>query len=137
MALDGTTQTTFRVRRIALLHRTPAGRPSRRRFAQGSVAVLLIAASVFVWIGTAAAHTPHDPSSDVELSPSYARDGKVFAVSASRLLVGDGTSSTWTQLVNGLPRSPENGESIAQVAISPSDERIMYVSSRVGGVFRS
>ncbi len=92
---------------------------------------------MFVWIGTAAAHTPHDPISDVELSPSYARDGKVFAVSASRLLVGDGTSSTWTQLVNGLPRSPENGESIAQVAISPSDERIMYVSSRVGGVFRS
>jgi photosystem II stability/assembly factor-like uncharacterized protein len=99
--------------------------------------VIVAAAPFFVWIGPAAAHTPHDPISDVALSPSYARDGKVFAISASRVLVGDGMSSTWTELVRGLPRSPESGESIAKIAIAPSDENIIYLSSRVGGVFRS
>jgi hypothetical protein len=101
------------------------------------LAVTVVAASFCVLVGPAAAHTPHDSISDVELSPSYSRDGKVFAVAASRLLVGDGISSTWTQVVRGLPRSPEAGQSIARIAIAPSDARIMYLSSRLGGVFRS
>lgn len=102
------------------------------------VVLALIAVSLVAWEQRAYAHTPHDSISGIAVSPTYASDGKVFVIAANRLLVSSaGDPYGFRPIVRGLPRAPENGESLAQMSISSSDPRVMYVSSRIGGVFKS
>lgn len=104
---------------------------------RAALVAALIAVGVVLVAVPAGAHTPHDDISDVVFSPTYAQDGKVFVVSASRLLVSADDDYHWKPLVRGLPRAPEEGKSLFRVAIAPSSPATMYLTSRVGGVFRS
>ncbi len=99
----------------------------------------MLLSAVLVGVGgrTADAHTPHDSIDDVVVSPNYAEDGSVFVIAANRLMVSTDSPYRWQPLVRGLPRAPEDGKSLDRIAISPSDPDVMYVSSRVGSVFRS
>lgn len=93
--------------------------------------------AVGIHASPAGAHTPHDTVTGVAFSPTFQKDGRVYVIAASRLLVSEAGKDNWKPLVRGLPRAPEEGEGIARIAISPSDPDTMYVSSRVGGAFRS
>ena len=87
--------------------------------------------------GRADAHSPHDVISDVVASPSYADDGKVYVISGNHLLVSTDDAYAWKPLVRGLPSMPQEGKTLAQLEISASEPQVMYMSSAVGGVFRS
>lgn len=97
----------------------------------------VVAGALLVLPVPASAHTPHDDVSDVVVSPRYAQDGKVFVISGNRLQVSTDGPYHWKPLVRGLPRPPEDGKSLARIAISPSQPDTMYVTSFVGGLFRS
>jgi photosystem II stability/assembly factor-like uncharacterized protein len=113
-----------------------AGRRRGRWFGCAAT-IALIGAIVTLLPAPAGAHTPHDNVSDVAFSPTFARDGKVFTVAASRLFVSSSDSYHWRPIVRGLPRAPEDDKTLARIAMSPSDRSVMYVTSRVGGVYRS
>jgi photosystem II stability/assembly factor-like uncharacterized protein len=80
----------------------------------------------------ASAHAPHDDIVQVLASPAYASDGTAFVVSRGFLMRSIDGGSTWAQLVNGLDRPRPN-----QIAIAPSDPRVMYLAVPGGGVYRS
>ena len=101
------------------------------------LALVLSAVAIGVVEPRADAHTPHDDVADVAFSPNYAKDGKVFVISGNRMLVSTKDPYHWKPLVRGLPRPPEETKSLAKFAISTTDPGVMYVSSRIGGVFRS
>lgn len=101
------------------------------------VAAALVVAVSGLTVTPASAHTPHDDVSDVAFSPTFSEDGTVFVVAASRLFVSVPGATRWKPLVRGLPRAPEEEKSLNRIAIAPSDPDTMYVTSRVGGVFRS
>ncbi|MBK5288782.1 MAG: hypothetical protein JJE46_09970, partial [Acidimicrobiia bacterium] len=103
----------------------------------GALAAVLAFVACALLAQPAAAHTPHDDVSDVAFSPTFAEDGKVFIVAASRLFVSEPGDYHWKPLVRGLPRAPEEQKSLFRVAIAPSDPDTMYVTSRDGGVYRS
>lgn len=114
------------------------GTPRRRRgLGAVALAVGLFSLVLTAFAGPAGAHTPHDDVSDVVFSPDFAKDGQVFTVTASRLFVSDPGPYHWKPLVRGLPRAPEEDKSLNRVAIADSAPRTMYLTSRVGGVFRS
>ena len=102
-----------------------------------AVAVVLGALAPWAFPTVAGAHTPHDDVSDVAMSPTFARDGRVYVIAGSRLFVSEAGDYHWKPLVRGLPRAPEEGKTLARIAIASSSPETMYVSSRVGGVFRS
>jgi len=114
-------------------------RPSTRLGRALAVALVaaVVAGALLVLRAPASAHTPHDDVSDVVVSPRYAQDGKVFVISGNRLQVSSDGPYHWKPLVRGLPRAPEDGKSLARIAISPSHPDTMYVTSFVGGLFRS
>lgn len=118
--------------------RAPVGGRRRGRAALYCLLVVAIAAGFIVLAESeATAHTPHDTVSDVAVSPNWADDGKVFVIAGNRLLESTGGAYGWHPLTRGLPRAPEMGKSLSRIALDPSDPDIMYVSSRVGGVYRS
>ena len=77
-------------------------------------------------------HTPHEQISDVAVSPSFATDHTVFTISDGRPLRSTDGGKHWVEIERGL-----TGESVAQYAFSPVDPKIMYLSTRGSGVFRS
>lgn len=109
-----------------------------KRFKRRAPLALLLIATLIGTVGHRAdGHTPHDSVSYVAVSPSYAQDGKVFAIVANRLLVSTDGAYGWKPLVRGLPHPPEEGETLFRIAIAASNPAVMYVSSRAEGVFRS
>jgi photosystem II stability/assembly factor-like uncharacterized protein len=107
------------------------------RSALALVLVVLVVGLLGVTSRRADAHTPHDVVADVVASPSYAEDGKIWAISGNWLLVSKNDGRSWKPMVRGLPNMPQDGKTLAAMAISASDPRVMFVSSAVGGVFRS
>lgn len=115
-------------------------RPERgiRPWAALALALFVVALGLVADTGqTAYAHTPHDNITDVITSPQYSEDGKVWAISGNRLMVSTDEGRSWKPLVRSLPSPPQDGKTLANLAIAASDPRVMYVSSTVGGVFRS
>jgi photosystem II stability/assembly factor-like uncharacterized protein len=104
---------------------------SARRFV--GRAVLLSAAVLFVAPATpASAHTPHDDIVDVVASPDFARNHLLFAISNNRALRSTDLGQHWTEMARGL-----TGKTLARFAFARSDPRVVYLSSRGGGVYRS
>jgi photosystem II stability/assembly factor-like uncharacterized protein len=80
----------------------------------------------------AVAHTPHDDIADVEASPAFAQDHTLLAISNNRVLRSTSASPQWTEATRGL-----SGKTLSGFAFAPSDPRVVYLSSRNGGVYRS
>ena len=104
------------------------------RAARRTLAVLAIALVSSVATGPARsfAHTPHDDIVSVVLSPTFARDQTVLAISDNRVLRSTDAGAHWIELVRGL-----TGTRLADFAIAPSDKHVVYLSSRGAGVYRS
>ena len=81
----------------------------------------------------ASAHTPHDTIIDVEMSPDFATDRTVYAISRSYLLKSTDAGTSWTRLVRGIT-GPFR---LSSIAVSTQDADTLYLSSQGGGVLRS
>lgn len=78
------------------------------------------------------AHTPHDVIADVAVSPAYATDHTVVAISDNRGIRSTDGGKHWKEMAVGL-----TGEPLARLAFAPTDSQIIYLSSRGGGMYRS
>ena len=97
-------------------------------------AVLLLLATLMVDAGTAKAHSPHDDVADIAVSPAYAEDQTVFAIVRGRLMRSTDGGSTWVEIVRGLGGTTQV---LARVAFAPTDERVVYLTTRGEGVLKS
>ena len=102
-------------------------------FARSALAASLLA---FAMLETSAergfAHTPHDDTTHVVVSSSFATDQTVFAVSGYRPIRSTDGGANWVEIVQGL-----TGQTPARFAMSPVDHHVVYLSSLGGGVYRS
>jgi photosystem II stability/assembly factor-like uncharacterized protein len=112
-------------------------RPVRRLAVTSAVVLAGIVGALLVALVPAEAHTPHDDVSDIALSPSFETDRTIWAISGNRLLRSPDAGITWDARVLGLPRAPEVDKSLSQVAIVEEHPEVMYLTSRIGGLFRS
>ena len=78
------------------------------------------------------AHTPHDQIVHVAVSPAYATDHTLLAISNNHSLRSTDEGQHWVETVHGL-----GGQIFSRFAWAPSDPEVVYLSSRNGGVFRS
>lgn len=109
---------------------------SRRRnkwVAAGAAALVASAVVAALAAPDAQAHSPHDVVSDVELSPEFRQDRTAYAIVREYLLRSDDGGDTWVRLVRGL----DNQGQLSAVEISPTNKKILYVSSRGDGLYRS
>ncbi len=81
----------------------------------------------------AMAHVPHDAIADVALSPNYDRDQTVYTISREYLLKSTDGGATWRRLLRGI----DNRSPFSAVAVSSTDPRVLYVSSRGDGLYKS
>src|SRR5919106_1230066 len=87
-----------------------------------------------------APHTPHDDVYDIAVSPDFATDGVVFALSRDMFLKSTDGGRTWHNVVRGLNNMGKYFTDTAQrfsVDMSVSDKRIMFFASRGDGVYKS
>ena len=112
-------------------------RPVRRLALTLALVLAGIVGALLVALVPAEAHTPHDDVSDIAVSPSFEADRTIWAISGNRLLRSSDAGISWDARVLGLPRPPEVDKSLAQVAIVEQQPEVMYVTSRIGGLFRS
>ena len=98
------------------------------------LAALVAFVTLIVDVDTADAHSPHDDVGDIAVSPAYAEDRTVFAIVRGRLMRSTDGGRTWVELVHGA-----RGETrvLAHVAVAPSDEQVMYLTTLGDGVLRS
>jgi photosystem II stability/assembly factor-like uncharacterized protein len=96
------------------------------------VASLLVIAMLATSAERGFAHTPHDVIANVVVSPSFATDHTVFAISDDRPLRSTDGGEHWVEMVRGL-----TGQTLGHFAISPVDPQVVYLSSRGAGVYRS
>lgn len=92
---------------------------------------LVLAFVVAGLAAVASAHTPHDPASQVLLSPAYAEDSTGFVVSEGRILRSDDALATFVEVVNGVTSAASS------VAMSPADTDVVYATTSDGYVLRS
>jgi photosystem II stability/assembly factor-like uncharacterized protein len=85
-------------------------------------------------VDIANAHAPHDDVGDIAVSPAYAENQTVFAIVRGKLMRSTDRGRTWVEIVRGV-----GGETqvLARVAVAPSDERVVYLTTRGDGVLRS
>jgi len=82
------------------------------------------------------AHTPHDPTDVLTLSPSYGRDDNtIFIAISDQLLKSEDGGYSWKQLANGL----DNSHLISSVCISPYyiEDKTLFFSTKGDGIYRS
>lgn len=79
----------------------------------------------------AAAHTPHDVIGDVAVSPAFADDATVWAVTQSKLVVSHDGGATWRELHHGVP------DAVTAVEVAPGDPSTLYLLAAGGRVVRS
>lgn len=110
--------------------RRTRGRP---RPVDVAVAGVLCTLLSLVFPLVASAHTPHDSIADVEMSPDFATDRTVYAISRSYLLKSTDAGTSWTRLVRGITGPFK----LTSIAVSTQDADTLYLSSAGGGVLRS
>jgi photosystem II stability/assembly factor-like uncharacterized protein len=90
---------------------------------------------MLLWGGGAAhAHTPHDDIGDVAISPAYAEDHTVIAISRNRLMRSTDRGTTWREMARGLG---DEGQVPARIAVAPSDPAVLYLTTHGDGVLKS
>lgn len=113
-----------------------AGRRRTGRIRAG--AALLAAAaglvgSLVLGASPAAAHTPHDDIVDVAVSPGFAKDHTVLAISDNRVLRSTDGGRRFQETVEGIdPTIP-----VAHFGFAPSNPEVVYLGSRGAGIYRS
>jgi photosystem II stability/assembly factor-like uncharacterized protein len=110
------------------------GPPGVRGMCRVAVALAVLCLTPLGGGGVAHAHTPHDDIGDVAVSPAYAEDHTVFAISRSRLLLSTNGGTTWREIVRGLG---DESQVLARLAAAPSDAHVLYLTTRGDGVFKS
>jgi photosystem II stability/assembly factor-like uncharacterized protein len=98
------------------------------------LAVVLILVTILVDVDPARSHSPHDDVADVAVSPTYAEDETVFAIVRGKFLRSTDGGSTWAQMVRGLGN---DSQVLARLGVAPSNEQILYVTTRGDGVLKS
>jgi photosystem II stability/assembly factor-like uncharacterized protein len=96
--------------------------------------ILVAAMTLIVDVDIADAHSPHDDVADIAVSPAYAKDRTIFAIVRGRLMRSTDGGRTWVEIVQGVGGA---NQILARVAVAPSDERVVYLTSRGDGVLRS
>jgi photosystem II stability/assembly factor-like uncharacterized protein len=94
---------------------------------------LVCAVVLALQVATAHAHSPHDDIYDVVLSPRYEQDGTAFTISRDMFLKTVDGGETWTNIVRGL----DNKYQLNSIDISEQDPRVLFMSSRGDGVYKS
>jgi photosystem II stability/assembly factor-like uncharacterized protein len=82
----------------------------------------------------ASAHSPHDDVADIAVSPAYADDQTVLAIVRGRVMRSTDLGRTWVEMVRGLGGT---GQVLTRVVFAPTNERIVYLTTRSDGVLKS
>ena len=90
--------------------------------------------TLLVDIDPAGSHSPHDDVADIAVSSAYAEDETVFAIVRRKLLRSTDGGSTWAEMVRGLG---DDSQVLARLGVAPSDEQVLYVTTRGDGVLKS
>jgi photosystem II stability/assembly factor-like uncharacterized protein len=98
------------------------------------LAILVASVTLIVDVEIADAHSPHDDVGDIAVSPAYAEDRTVFAIVRGRLMRSTDGGTTWVEILHGVGGATQI---LARVAVAPSDERVVYLTTRGDGVLRS
>ncbi len=111
---------------------------------------LSLALSVLTVVGSAPAsfaHTPHDVITSIAASPSYAQDHTLLAISDDHVLRSTDAGAHWVESTRGLGAISHDAEAtdtatvraktLGRFAFAPSDPRIVYLSSRGVGIYKS
>jgi photosystem II stability/assembly factor-like uncharacterized protein len=117
-------------------HRTWPCRSVNRLILSVRVGLVIVVAAMtlIVDVDRADAHSPHDDVGDIAVSPAYAEDRTVFAIVRGRLMRSTNGGSAWVEIVHGVGGATQT---LARVAVAPSDERVVYLTSRGDGVLKS
>jgi photosystem II stability/assembly factor-like uncharacterized protein len=111
-----------------------AARGAGRFLAVCGVCSLIVASLIGFLADDASAHTPHDVIEAVVVSPKFAQDHTVYAISRTLLLKSTDGGSTWTKLEMGVdPKGP-----LVALGISAQDPATVYAAGYGGsGVYAS
>lgn len=96
--------------------------------------VLLLLLTLVVDAHGASAHSPHDDVTDIALSPAYAQDRTAYAVVRNKVMRSTDGGSTWVEIVRGVGGV---GQALARFGVAPSDEHVIYLTTRGDGVLKS
>ena len=100
----------------------------------GAVAGVGITAALVVGPAQpAATHTPHDVVVDLEVSPRFEEDQRVWAIVREDLLRSDDGGDTWIRLVRGLDHEYQ----LRAIEVSAADPDVLYAATRGDGIYRS
>ena len=94
--------------------------------------VLTTVTALVVPTGQVSAHAPHDQIADVLISPDFATDRTVFAISRNRFMRSTDGGSSWSEIVRGI-----TGDDATTVAVAPSSAQTVYLGTRDNGILRS
>jgi photosystem II stability/assembly factor-like uncharacterized protein len=99
------------------------------------VAVLIVAAALFIDVRDLCAHSPHDPIDALAISPAYPQDETLFIAISDHLLRSRDGGFGWKELVNGL----DNRYLLSSIAVAPSfpADGTLFAASRGDGIYRS
>ncbi|NJL38807.1 MAG: glycosyl hydrolase [Leptolyngbyaceae cyanobacterium SM1_4_3] len=79
------------------------------------------------------AHRPHDVVTRVELSPTFSQDQTLYIIVRNNLFKSVNRGDSWARLTNGLDTHGE----LQSLAISNSDKKILFISARESGIYRT
>ena len=104
------------------------------RFIALAKRVILISACILLFGASITfSHEPHDDIHGVVLSPIYSEDQTLFIIVRNCLFRSKDGGESWTRLVKGL----DYKGFLSALAVSPTSENTLYLSSLGDGIYRS
>ncbi|MDJ0633900.1 MAG: hypothetical protein QNJ34_11990 [Xenococcaceae cyanobacterium MO_188.B29] len=88
---------------------------------------------LFLNINRVAAHRPHDVVSEVKILSDYQQNQTVFIIVRGNLFKSTDGGNSWQRIVKGL----DGGVQFSSLSISPSNQKLLFLSSRENGVYKS
>ncbi len=95
--------------------------------------VILSLFGLLIGMPTAYAHRPHDVIKQVEISPNYHQDNRIYIIVREQLLKSEDGGKSWDRLFRGL----DNNFDFSSLSISLKNPNILYISASGDGIYRS
>jgi len=100
-----------------------------------SIALRILAASLLLLQGVAAAHSPHHLITDIATAPAGSTKSHTYILVTDQLFRSEGEAGPWKNLVNGI----NNQYGFTSIEVSPAyaDDNTAFVATSGDGVYRT